>query len=228
MGARPGTVAGPDGMPVATVRARVRVLGFDGYRRAAHRRRPGRRPRRLVRGTRARPPGPALLDRPAHARRPARRRGGCAGRPGPRLSGAGRLRRGADPRAAAAAVAGDDRAQPVPLAAGSPAPAAQDAPLSLDLRAAGRAGAARRRGAVGPAAVTARQGRRPRLGRPPADAATRLSRRRRAPARRRPRPIPKLAIALDRPEGTVKAQVHRGLACCARCSRPPSGTSARR
>ena len=46
----------------------------------------------------------------------------------------------------------------------------------------------------------------------PADPAARLAQRRRAPPRRRPVSYPELAIALDRPEGTVKAQVHRGLA----------------
>ena len=230
-----GESAATGGVPVplrrrprirATVRGDRRVLGNDGYRQPAHRR-ARRRRRRIVRGPRAGPPGPALLDRPARARRPARRRGGRPGRLRPCLPGAVRVRPGTDPRAPAPAVAGHDRAQPVSLAADPTAGQRPAIALSLDAPAAGRSRASHRRGAR-----TGRHERGPRrggrLGRPAADPAAGLSQRGRAAPRRRAvatRSSPPPSIdprAPSRPRSTA------AWPCCARRSRPPSGASARR
>ena len=204
-----------------------RGSGGDG-RRSRLSTRSRARPRRVVRSAGPGPPGPAVLDRPAHARRPRRRRGGRPGRVRARLSGARRLRHGADPRSAASSVARHDRAQPVP-----------DAVVTAGRRGACPAVA----GSRGSGAMRACRSRCRPIGRP--------HRCRPGPARRTERwasllatlppayraavvlrhvdglTYPELAIALDRPEGTVKAQVHRGLACCARRSSPPNGSNDR-
>ena len=208
-------------------RARSPGSGGRWIPTAAHRR-PAARPRRIVRGARPGPPGPALLDRAADARRPARRRGGRPGRLRPGLPGARRLRRGADPRPAPPAVAGDDRPQPVPLAARRGGRAAARTPLSLDLAPARRARAAHRRRPR--ARPPPRRGRRQRerLGRPPADPAARLSQRRRAPPRRRPVAIPSSPPPSTDPRAPSRPRSTAAWPCCARRSRPPSGTNARR
>src|SRR5436190_4522004 len=96
-----------------------RVLGDDGYRQLADR---GARDRSrwIVRGAGADASRSHLLDRAAGPGRPARCRGGRPGRVRSGVSGACRLRRGPYPRPATAAVAGDDRPQPLSLAADSP------------------------------------------------------------------------------------------------------------
>ena len=130
-GCRPGTVAGPDERPMQRSGAAPGFWGSmdtDSPLIAAL----ADDLDALVRGPRPGPPGPALLDRAAHARRPARRRGGRPGRPRPRLSRARRLRRGADPRAAARGR-GWRRSCSTCAARGSAAAArAARPPLSLD------------------------------------------------------------------------------------------------
>ena len=123
------------------------------------------------------------------------------------------LRPRADPRAAASAVAGDDRAQPVPLAAGDGEPPG-------------------RRSRVRPCRSTrpswAPSSRAPTTPSEPAATAVRRDARETWAALLMTLPpayrsavvlrhvdglsYPEVATALDRPEGTVKAQVHRGLA----------------
>ena len=96
-----------------------------------------------------------------------------------------RLRPGTDPRAPAPAVAGHDRAQPVPLAAD---PAAGRRPAG-PCRSTARCRATSSRAtdeAHGPAATSAARAAAGRLGRPAADPAAGLSQRRRAAPRRRP------------------------------------------
>ena len=112
--------------------------------------------------------------------------------------------------AAPPAVAGDDRAQPVPLAAGSPGGRPRRPPLSLDLALPGelepRAEEARGPAAVAAARAAARDWADLLLTLPPAYRSAVVLRHVDGLS------YPELAIALDRPEGTVKAQVHRGLA----------------
>ena len=145
------------------------------------------------------------------AGRPGRCRGGRPGRLRPGLPGAGRLRRGPDPRAPAPAVAGHDRPEPVPIPTDARRPATRATAVAgrspLPLAAEPRAGAA-----TGPAAVADRRAERRALGGPAPPTLP--------PAHREAVVLrhvdglsyPEVAIALGRPEGTVKAQVHRGLA----------------
>ena len=152
-------------------------------------------------------------------RRPARRRGGRPGRLRPRLPGPRRLPARADPRAPPAAVAGDDRPEPVP----QPAPPAHAGRRRAGPARRGRA-RTRRRDARHEPRGRARRVRadRERLAALLADAPP--------PAYRVPVVLrhvddlsyAELAEALGRPEGTVKAQVHRGLARCSRLRRRPA------
>ena len=123
-------------------------------------------------------------------------------------------------RATAAAVARDDRPQPLPQRSALAVRLADLAPISIEVDA-DRPGRTRRdrrdrdagrgRRAATPSASVGR----PVLACPPAG----LSGRHRAPPCRWPLAIPRLAEALGRPEGTVKAQVHRGLATAANAAR---------
>ena len=212
------------------------VLGGDGHdRHAPHRPSRGRRaprggprpgPGRHLSRARHRAPGPALLDRPAHARRSPRRRGGGPGRPGPGLSGAGRVRRGPHRRPAPAGLARDDRPQRLPHAAGTTVGARPAAGLARRRRArAGRApepptAARPRPSSSGATSATPGEpgscGCRPPIG-PPSCSATSTA----CPI---PRPPPPSADprAPSRPRSTG------GSPCCARCSRPNAGPSPRR
>ena len=167
----------------------------------------------------ARPPGPAVHDRPADARRP-----GATPRRRPRTPSSGPT--GRWPATTPARIRelrlrgwlDDDRAEPAAasaLARRSAAVRRRSRSTTLDL-AGDRAGRRDRRRTGG--------GRR----------ATRRARDLGAPAGRRCRPptatavvlrhvdglsYPEIAAALGRPEGTVKAQVHRGLAAAAHDAR---------
>ena len=132
----------------------------------------------------------------------------------------------ADPRASAAALAGHDRAQPVPDAA-RPAAARRPPPLSLDIDGLDAAGAGRGRCIDSPG----RRRRTARRTRTTGPASWRLPPAYRAAVVLRHvdgLSYPDLALALDRPEGTVKAQVHRGLAMLRTASRRPTVLDARR
>ena len=200
------------GVPLrhATVAPRRVVLGSDGHRRPPGGR-PRPRPRRRLRGARHRPPGPALLDRPADARRSA-----VPPRRPPRTPSSAPTRRSpattATGSASCGCVRGWRRSSSTCAGRGSARRAARGAaPLSLDIEASPLPEPAATDAATIPAAVAERHAERERWAALLACSATRLSGRRRAPPRRRPA-YPELATALGRPEGTVKAQVHRGLA----------------
>ena len=198
---------------------RFRVLGSDGRRRAAHRR-ASPRPRRLLRGPRHAHQDRLFTIALRMLRRPPRRRGARPGRVRPRLSGAGRLRRRSGSASSGCAVAGDDRAERrpqlgreagrsgAPPRSSSPSPGGRE-PRDAD---AAPAAAAERRDAAGPPAAGCR-----RPTEPPSSSATSTA----CPTPRSPRPSagPK---APSRPRSTAASPR------CARCSRPPSGASARR
>ena len=162
--------------------------GVDGHRRAAHRRRSPttstRRFEALVMAHQDRVYSIALRMLGDHARR----RGGGPGRARPRLPGARRRTTPARIRELRLrGLAGDDRAQPVPVAGvGAGGCAAGQRPLDRSSAAPGLEPRRRPR-RRGPAAnVRRRDAARERWAAPPAPSATRLSARRRAPPRRRP------------------------------------------
>ena len=161
---------------------------------------PRHRPRRLVRGARRRPRRTGCSRSPCGSLGdPQRRRGGGPGRARPCLSGDRGLRRGADPRAAARgrgwrrssstsaaterASAGSDRR----AGRSSPAPSRAVDPLAP----------ARRTRTPGPTLL---------LALPPAQRTAVVLRHVDGLS------YAEMAEALGRPEGTLKAQVHRGLA----------------
>ena len=145
---------------------------------------PRRRPRRSVPRPRHGPRGPPLHDRAPAAGRPAGRRGGRPGRARPGLPGDARLRRGSDPRAAAPAVAGVDRGEPV----AQPAAPSRRAEPPLQLEPIVEAGGERpsRTAAPRPTSGRPRRETAPDAGRGARRAAARAAGRDRPPPRRRP------------------------------------------